>query len=269
MYRRPEDAENPAPHVPADPSHDLFDAQMVTRLLRVVDLMAPWFRPDFHGMEHIPRQGPALLIGNHGIYGLDSIFIFNGVYKGTGRFVRGLADNMLFVDPLSRWFWPRVGGIHGTPENALAYLRAGHLVNAYPGGARDALKTRDRRYTLHWEKSRGFIRVALRAGVPIVLHMGIGTDDIYHILGRVPLLGSLVARTVGHEKYDVPLLLGWGPLPRPVKFDYYISPPIHLEACPEDADDPDVVDRLHEQVWRQANHMLQEGLRRRRSVYLG
>ncbi len=249
----------------ADPKRDPFDPELVKRLLHIVDLLSPWFRPELHGVENIPHQGPALLIGNHGIFGLDSMFVFNCVYKATGRFVRGTADSMLFVDPLSRWFWPRVGGIHGTQDNAIAFLRAGHLVNAYPGGARDALKRKDRRYTLHWDKSKGFIRVALRAKVPIILHMGIGTDDIYHILGHT----SWVGRLVGHDKYNLPLLMGLGPIPRPVKFDYYISPPIHLGGTPTDANNPAVVDRLHAQVWRQANDMLQKGLRRRRSVYLG
>ena len=43
--------------------------------------------------------------------------------------------------------------------------------------ARDAWKSPDALYRLHWDKSKGFIRLAMRAKAPIILHMGIGIDE--------------------------------------------------------------------------------------------
>ena len=105
----------------------------------------------------------------------------------------------------------------------------------------------------------------MRAGVPIILHIGIGTDDTYKILGRIRSTG----RILKSERYEIPLLMGWGMLPLPVKFTYYISPPIELEGSPEDADDPKLVDRNHQRIWELGQLMLDDGVRRRRSIWFG
>ena len=153
----------------------------------------------------------------------------------------------------------------GTQENAVRFLEAGNLVNVYPGGARDTMKGPEGRYKLHWKKSFGFIEVAMKTGAPVILHMGIGTDDTYRILGRM----RVFAKILGHSKYAVPVWFGWGLLPRPVKFSYYISRPIYLEGGPEDAGDRDLVEQNHRMVWDIGTQMLEEGLERRRSIWFG
>jgi 1-acyl-sn-glycerol-3-phosphate acyltransferase len=216
-------------------------------------------------MANVPREGAALLVGNHGVLGFDGFIVFLAIYRATGRLPRGLGDHHLFVEPVSRRFWTKVGALAGTQQNALRYLSAGHLVNVYPGGARDAMKGPEGRYRLHWEKSFGFIRLAMQAQVPIVLHMGVGTDDTYRILGKMRWTGKVL----GHDKYQLPVLLGWGMVPRPVKFDYYISEPIVLVGSPDDIGDEALVRRNHAMVWDRGHAMLDEGLARRRSIWLG
>lgn len=248
-----------------DPDHDPLETRLLEPGTRAIELLGKYFRPTYHGMDHIPRQGPALLVGNHGIIGFDGFFILSAIYRATGRLPRGLGDHHLFVEPLSRRFWTSVGALDGNPENAIACLKAGHLVNVYPGGARDAMKGPEGLYRLHWAQSKGFIRVAMRAGVPIILHMGIGTDDTYKVLGRLRFTGKVL----GHAKYEIPIWMGWGLLPRPVKFDYYLSEPIALEGGPSDADNQELVDRNHKRVWEEGQQMLADGLRRRRSIWFG
>jgi 1-acyl-sn-glycerol-3-phosphate acyltransferase len=230
-----------------------------------VDALSVWFRPGYHGLENIPAEGPALLVGNHGVAGFDPFFLFVAIYKATGRMPRGLGDRHLFMYPLMRRFWKVLGALDGTPEVAARFLRAGHLVNVYPGGAREALKDDDQRYRLQWGHSTGFVKLAMETDVPVILHMGIGTDDSYRILGKLRPFGDLF----GHRKYELPIWFGWGPLPRPVKFDYYISEPITLEGGPEAADDPAFVQRNHEHLWEIGHQMLEDGLNARKSVWLG
>lgn len=251
--------------VEIDPEDDPMRPDIMDRLRPFMKIVSGYFRTTFHGLGNIPRKGPALLVGNHGIMGLDAPILFYGIYNATGRMPRGIGDYHLFLDPILRGFWTRMGAIPGTRENALRFLSAGHLVNVYPGGARDALKGKDARYRLHWEKSTGFIEVAMAARVPVILHMGIGTDDTYRILGKLRLTGKIL----GHEKYSLPLWLGWGMLPRPVKFTYYISEPIHLEGGPDDLSDRDLVKKNHAMVWDIAKKMIEKGLEKRRSVWFG
>ena len=248
-----------------NPEDDPFNPDLIEKIYPVVKFLSKYFRPEFTGLDNIPKQGPALLVGNHGIFGLDAPVIFMGIYEACGRMPRGLGDYHLFLDPVSRKFWTSLGGLSGTQENAIRFLNAGHLVNVYPGGARDAMKKPENRYKLHWEKSFGFIEVAMKTGVPIILHMGIGTDDTYRILRNIDLFG----RIFGHSKYAIPLPMGWGLLPRPVKFQYYISRPIHLKGDPGDAADQALVRQNHQRVWNIARGMLDAGLKRRKSLWWG
>ncbi len=248
-----------------DPEDDPLDLARIEPLLPLVDLLSLWFRPEYHGLERIPRQGGALLVGNHGVIGFDPFFLFVAIYRATGRMPRGLGDHHLFMDPISRRFWRSIGALDGRPEVALRYLRAGHLVNVYPGGAREAFKRTDQRYQLQWQRSEGFVALAMRAEVPVILHLGIGIDDTYRVLGKIDPIGRLL----GHPKYALPIWMGWGPLPRPVKFDYYVSEPIQLEGGAERADDPVAVAENHEMLWKLGHEMLAEGLRRRRSEWFG
>jgi 1-acyl-sn-glycerol-3-phosphate acyltransferase len=247
------------------PDNDPLDMDLLKRIHPLIKFISYYFRPTYIGIDNIPAQGPALLVGNHGILGFDAAFIFLGIYEATGRMTRGLGDYHLFLDPISRKFWTRLGGLTGTQENAIRFLEAGHLVNVYPGGARDAMKGPEGRYKLHWEKSFGFIEVAMKTGVPIILHMGIGTDDTYRIMGKM----RLFARILGHSKYAIPVWFGWGPLPRPVKFCYYISRPILLDGGPEDAADRALVRRNHQMVWDMGMEMIENGLKQRRSLWFG
>lgn len=253
------------PPPPFDPAQDGADYAVVERWAPVMEALGAYFRPTYHGLEHIPTEGGALLVGNHGLFAFDGFFVGTAIYRATGRLPRGLAERLLFLVPGVRESLRKIGSLDGTPEAALAFLRAGHLVNTYPGGAREALKPREGRYRLNWAKSFGFVQVALRAQVPIILHMGIGIDETWHIVGRIRWTGLVM----GNAKYEIPLLLGWGPAPRPVKFTYYLSEPIHLDGRPEDADDRQVVERIHRELWDRGHAMLEEGLRRRRSVWRG
>jgi 1-acyl-sn-glycerol-3-phosphate acyltransferase len=247
------------------PDNDSLDMELLKRIRPFIKFISYYFRPTYIGIDNIPAQGPALLVGNHGILGFDAAFIFLGIYEATGRMPRGLGDYHLFLDPISRKFWTKLGGLTGTQENAIRFLDAGHLVNVYPRCARDAMKGPEGRYKLHWEKSFGFIEVAMKTGVPIILHMGIGTDDTYRIMGKM----RLFARILGHSKYAIPVWFGWGPLPRPVKFCYYISRPILLDGGPEDAADRALVRRNHQMVWDMGMEMIENGLKQRRSLWFG
>ena len=247
---------------PADPADDMMDMDMVRSAMDIIGKFTFWHRPEFYGLENIPRQGGALMVGNHGLMGADAPFVWHGVYEATGRVVRGLGAATLFYTPLLKWALHRLGALHGTPENGLRFLRAGHLLNVYPGGAREAMKTPDNRYRLLWATARGFVRLAMRAEVPVVLHMCVGSDETYRSLTRMQWPG----RVVGNPKYEMPLLLGLGVFPLPVKLRYYFSEPIPL---PGDPDDPDVVEAHHAMLHARGEEMLSQGVERRRSVYFG
>jgi 1-acyl-sn-glycerol-3-phosphate acyltransferase len=196
-------------------------------------LSALYHRARLLGAEHLPARGPVLLVGNHGVWGYETPAFFHLIHQATGRYPLGLAERGFFRIPLIRTVLPWLGGVEGTPENALASLRQGHLVVCYPGGARETFKRPPGRYTLRWEGALGFVRLAAQAGVPIVPFAGFGVDDTFLY---PPGEERLCLRLSGQEKYRMPLVVGLGPLPLPVRITFAVGEP--HEPPPVDAPEP-------------------------------
>lgn len=225
-----------------------------------VRALSPYHGVVFEGAERLPA-GPALLVGNHGLLGYESPFFFECVLARTGRLPLGLADRWFFRLPIVRDVLVRVGGAYGDAPTARRLLGAGELVVCYPGGARECFKHRDcDRYRLLWERSRGFARVALECGVPVIPFAAAGVDDTFAILGRRRGFGRW---WMGHDKYDVPRVRGWGglPLPRGVPFLFRVGEPMRLAAGP--MPDPSALDvrDAHAAVWSAAQSLLDRTVR--------
>ena len=117
----------------------LFDPRAYTRLLRGVSFLRHWFEPKITGAEHIPRSEGALIVTNHGHFGMDLPVLLSLVLDATGRPVRALGDRVVFAAPFFRDWAHKLGAIEGAPEAAVELLRDDQLVLVYPGGAREAL----------------------------------------------------------------------------------------------------------------------------------
>jgi 1-acyl-sn-glycerol-3-phosphate acyltransferase len=189
------------------------------RLLRAAHaaagLATRYHRAELHGAERLPA-GPALLVGNHGLFGLETLAFFWLLHDRTGRLPKGLADRILFGNAVTRPIVERVGGHVGTRETALRLLREGHLVVCYPGGSREVFKAPRDRYRLRWDRAVGFARVAIEAGVPVVPFAGLGVDESFVNLGHLRAARSLLGR------YAVPIALG----PFPTRFRFVLGRPI-------------------------------------------
>lgn len=226
--------------------------RMVRPLVRALSRLHPT-RVD--GEHHLPH-GAALLVGNHGLLGYESPLFFERILSLCGRLPIGLADRWFFEVPGLRDLVVRLGGTYGSAANGLRALRRGDLVVCYPGGAREVLKQEHDKYRLLWQKSVGFVRLALSAKVPIVPFAAAGVDDTFRIVTHLRGSGELL---MGHAKYDLPLLWGArGPLPNPVPFWFHFGEPF---VPPEGADarDERLVRDVHEQVWTRTQALI-EGL---------
>ncbi|HLL55243.1 MAG TPA: lysophospholipid acyltransferase family protein [Myxococcaceae bacterium] len=179
---------------------------------------ATYHHAELWGAERLPR-GPALLVGNHGIYGYETPVFFYLLHRLTGRYPIGLAERRFFKIPLVRSVLPWLGGLPGTRENALAALREGHHVVCYPGGAREVFKRSHQRYTLRWENRTGFIRVAAEAGVPIVPFAARGVDESFLQLDDP----RFCLRLSDDPTYTMPLMV---PVPLAQPFRFLLGEPV-------------------------------------------
>lgn len=206
------------------------------------------------GLEHLPR-GPALLVGNHGLLGYETLLFFHAILERTGRLPLGLADRWFFRVPGLRDILVRCGGMLGSMHNARGALGRGDWVVAYPGGAREVLKRHNSaKYRLQWERSLGFAKLAAELKIPIIPFASAGVDDTFNIVASLRGSGRLLMQ---NAKYDLPVLWGLGPFPRPVPFWFRFGKPIAPPANVSGPDDPATLD-LHAEAWKTTQGLLDE-----------
>jgi 1-acyl-sn-glycerol-3-phosphate acyltransferase len=216
---------------------------MLRAARRLGGLAARWHRAELAGAHRLPA-GPALLVGNHGLFGWETVAFFWLVHRATGRMPKGLADRVVFGNPVVRPLLERIGGHVGTRQAALRLLGEGELVVCYPGGAREVFKAPGERYRLRWEGRVGFARVAIDAGAPIVPFAALGVDDSWLNLGHLRAARAVLGR------YAAPLALGLGPLPLPARFKFVLGRPVLPPA------DPALAPRLKASVERAVYQLL-------------
>lgn len=221
----------------------------VRPIVRALSLMHPL---EVRGADRIPR-GAALLVGNHGMLGYESPFFFERVLAACGRMPIGLADRWFFRVPGLRDLLVRLGGCYGSAANGLRALRRGELVVVYPGGAREVFKDEAQKYQCLWERSVGFVRLAIATGVPIVPFAAAGVDDTYRVVARLRGSGRLL---MGNCKYDLPVVWGrLGLVPKPVPFWFQFGDPI-LPPHNVKSTDRDAVLEAHADIWARTQAMV-------------
>jgi 1-acyl-sn-glycerol-3-phosphate acyltransferase len=231
------------------------DPLLLKAVRPLVRALARFHPSRVEGIRHVPRSGPAILVGNHGLLGYESPFFFERVLEEAGRLPMGLADKWFFRVPGLREMLVRLGGAYGSAANGLRLLRRGELVVCYPGGAREVLKHSADRYRCLWERSVGFVRLSILTGAPIIPFAAAGVDDTFHIVKHWKGSGEFL---MGDRKYDLPLVWGEnGPLPKPVPFWFRFGEPIEPPSGASAKDIPTVLD-LHRRVWARTQRMVDE-----------
>jgi len=147
-------------------------------------LLGPWlkllFRPWVEGLEHVPVDGPAILVSNHLSFS-DSIFLPLVVDRQvtflaksdyfTGRGIKG-ALTRLFMAGTGSVPIDRSGGkaSEAALTTGLRILGEGHVLALYPEGTRSP-------GGLLYRGRTGAARMALHADVPVIPVAMIGTFE--------------------------------------------------------------------------------------------
>jgi 1-acyl-sn-glycerol-3-phosphate acyltransferase len=213
--------------------YDLFGMHPPTAE-RVLRTTLPWylsyFRVRSHDCEHIPIDGPAILIANHsGVLPCDGAMLWADVAMKTGRWLRPVSDRFIPLVPFTGSLFARVGVVSGTRANVSRLLGRGELIAIFPEGVTGPAKPFAKRYQLQdWRT--GHAELAIRYQIPIIPVAIIGAELSF------PLWRSLPVRVLGIPYLPIPMT----PVPLPVRFDIHYGPPVDLSrrygAC--DADDP-------------------------------
>jgi len=225
-----------------------------------------YFRPEIHGIENVPA-GRVLIVPNHsGQLPLDGLVIAVACLLGAEppRLVRAMVERWFPTLPVINQAFARSGAVLGDPINCRNLLAAENAILVFPEGAKGSGKTWDRRYKLE-RFGRGFMRLALQAGAPIVPVAVIGGEEsIISIYNVEPL-----AKALNTPYFPIsPLLPLLGPaayLPLPVKFHVYFGEPMRFDGPFDDEDH--VIEEKVQIVKSRVQEMVDEGLARRESVF--
>jgi 1-acyl-sn-glycerol-3-phosphate acyltransferase len=234
-------------------------------LLSLVDTLLPlirgYFRYEVVGLENVRPTGRAMLVSNHGILPVDALLLHYAIKDAFGRWPRGLTDWRIFRIPILRQFFMDLGIVLANPETGRTLLEREEIVTIMPGGSREAFKSSRERYRLMWKRRKGFVRLAIQTGTPIIPAVCIGNDELYQVFFD----GYESSERIYGKEALLPITLpvGLGPLPLPAKLTHYVGKPIRFRYTPEDAEDPKKVDRLHRRVVVATQDLLKRGLKER------
>ena len=207
---------------------------------RLYGFIKRYFAPTVVGLDNIPDK-PTLFIGNHAMFGLDGLILMPTVYHETGRFLRAMADNA--------WFQTGTGAkmagngmVLGHPQVCSALMEAGCDLLVFPGGAAEANKPADQKYSLVWRERYGFVRMAAQHGYNITPFGMVGPDDWWdHAMEGRDILQSRPVRllqklgVIGDIREDIvpPLPRGLFNtlLPKPERCFLAFGEPIDVPDC--------------------------------------
>ncbi len=223
-------------------------------------ILEAYFRMETTGMKRLP-EGPALIVANHegGVMWLQALVMGIQIMERFPKeSVHGLAHDVMYWIPALRNFMVACGGIRADPELTHQLLKLGGKVIVAPGGDLEAFRTYEERYLITLGGRRGFVRSALRAGVPICPVVFVGGHETFFVLttGRKINAALNLRRFIRTDVAPIYLGLPWGiglgampqfPLPSKSTIEYLT--PISLDQYkPEDADVPEIVDAIFRQV---------------------
>jgi 1-acyl-sn-glycerol-3-phosphate acyltransferase len=223
---------------------DYRDPAYIARTLKWFLLVGrTYFRSEVRGMEHIPRSGGVLLVGNHsgGFFIMDSIIFATELYAHLGperpfhQLIHDVVAHLPGFETARKY-----GSITATRGNAEAALRRGAALLVYPGGDHETFRPSWHSSRIAFGGRKGFAKLATAENVPIVPVVSIGGQETALFLTR----GERLARALGLDRrlrlstLSISLgfpfglsVLDFPPrLPLPAKITIQVLPPIDVRA---------------------------------------
>jgi 1-acyl-sn-glycerol-3-phosphate acyltransferase len=246
-----------------------YDPAFVERTAPLLEfLWTRYFRVRLLGIENVPNDGAALLVGNHsGGIPYDGAMLLHGVRRdhATHRHVRPLVANFAFRSGWMANVVARVGCVRASMENALPMLARGELVAVFPEGLRGVGKLYRERYRLARFGRGGFVRLAREAQVPLLPVAIVGAEEIHPVIGKITRFAEPLGIPYIPITPTFPWLGPFGLLPVPTKWTIQIGPPI---APPRPGDEGGTA-RVAESVRSAIDGMIADLLAQRRSILFG
>jgi 1-acyl-sn-glycerol-3-phosphate acyltransferase len=237
------------------------DPEFIRRQLPAIARYTSYFTPEVRGLDRLPSDGPALVVGNHScLFYMPEAWICGQAVlsrRGIAAPAYMLTYDLLLAVPGIGPALRRMGAVPASAGDAEQALASGACVMVYPGGDLEACRPWTDRNRIDFGGRKGFVRLALRTGVPVVPVVAHGGQHAVVVLTR----GDRLARAAGLHSIRIkvfPFLAGppFGvtsiltpPLPMPAQLTVEFLPALDWTGYgPGAADDPDVVSGCYDDI---------------------
>ncbi len=238
------------------------DEEFIRKVSLPFKIIRSYCRVTFEGIGNVPGQGPAVIAANHtGWLGLDYANLAITIHDRIGRIPRGVVHPLWFSNAKVSDAARRLGLMPANKDLMAEMLKKDRLVIIFPEAEQGAFKPTvksGQQYRL-LEFKRGFVRVAMATGAPIVPVAIIGGEEANPVLKKLPLT-DLVFR--------LPLPRPTNLIPRRVKWRVSCLPPIPMDHySAKDAEDADLVHKITADIKRRVQKELKVQLKKRGNPY--
>lgn len=183
------------------------DPEYIARTLPALELFfGTYFRGEVRDLHNIPKTGPVLLVGNHsgGTLIADTFVFAQAFYAhfGPERRFHQLAHDLVFRLPGVRAMLTRYGTVPASPENMRSALAEDAALLVYPGGDHETYRPTWESDEIDFGGRKGFVKLALELGVPIVPVVAIGGQETALFLGQ----GTGIAERLGLDRLRIKVM---------------------------------------------------------------
>ena len=238
-------------------------------------LMDFWFRMEIEGWEKLPEP-PVLLVGIHSgapfVWDAWTVGLQWWRRFGDERPLHGTAHDALMAAPVVGSYFRKMGVLPAAPDSMSTALAEGRDVILWPGGEVDSLRPWTKRDKAVLAGRTGFIKLAIKTGVPIVPIATVGGPDSMPVVTNGKRLAKILQLDKIARIKIMPIAVSapWGlspamlpEIPLPTKIRTAFQPPVEFDDDPDRAGDDDYVEAKYEEV-RQAIQGGMDTLARRR-----
>jgi 1-acyl-sn-glycerol-3-phosphate acyltransferase len=228
-----------------------------------------YFRVEVEGIEHVPEEGGAVLVANHGGAAIpyDGAMLALAVMNEakTPRRVRVIGTEIFNMLPFVSHLYRKVGAAYAARDDARELLRRGHLLGVFPEGERGFMKPVWEAYRVGRLGRGGFADLAQDAGVPIIPVAIIGSEEVHPAVMVSKRLAQLV-RIFFPEQRVEEIAIALNPIPLPIRWKIRFLPPVEASGKGDPIDALEQLERV-EDVRRSIQSALDDMLASRTTAF--
>jgi hypothetical protein len=219
-----------------------MNKKLIEQASKIASLIGLYHRHSVDGLESIPQKGSAIIAVNHSLASYDIVLLNNSIYRRFGRIPRALVDRWFFKSQHIAKLMHELGALQGKPSDAKKLLEEGEIICVAPGGMLEAIRSKKERYAIKWDQRKGFAKLAIITGAPVILAACPKADEIYDVYAS-PITD------IFYQKFKLPVVafrgLGLSILPKPVVLQHKLSEPMIPPSYEGAEPSQEIIDSFH------------------------